>query len=101
MTIKNFNWKVGIAELFAGSVNQQTLEEASELMVSVSVVDDSYHQECLTMLREGVSAARAGDSSMISCINKSGYQVATTLEAAKLLDDFRVIYLRVYERANR
>jgi hypothetical protein len=99
MTINNFNWKEGLADLFAGSVNQQTLEEAAELMVSISAVDASYHLECLTMLDQGISAAEAGDNAIINCINKSGYQVASTLAAAKLLEDFRKIYLKEYERA--
>jgi hypothetical protein len=99
MTAENFNWKAGLADLFGGSVNQQTLEEAAELMVSVSAVDDSYHEECLTMLSEGIRAANAGDSTVRACINKSGYQVSTTADAAKLLDDFRTIYLKEYERA--
>lgn len=98
MKTENFNWKTGLADLFGGSVNQQTLKEAAELMVNVSVLDRDYHDECLTMLNEGILAAKAGDKSVMDCINKSGYQVSTTPEAAKLLDDFREIYLKEYER---
>lgn len=99
MTTKNFDWKIALGKLFAATVNQQTLEEAAELMVSVSAVDESYHEECLMMLNEGVRAAIAGDNSVMACINESGYQVLTTVDAAKLLDDFRIIYLKEYEHA--
>jgi hypothetical protein len=69
-------------------------------MVSVSTGDDSYHYECLTTLIKAIHAASMGDSSVMACINKSGYQVSTTTDAAKLLDDFRIIYLKEYERAS-
>lgn len=100
MTTENFDWKSALADLFGGTVNQQTLEEAAELMVSVSAGDAGYHVECLAMLDEGGRAAREGDSSVIGCINKSGYQVSTTEEAATLLLDFREIYVAEYERAS-
>lgn len=99
MQAENLDWKAELADLFGGSVNQQTLEEAAELMVSVSATDVSYHEECLTMLNEGYRAASTGDTSVMACINKSGYRVLTTHDAAKLLADFREIYLREYERA--
>jgi hypothetical protein len=97
----NFDWKTGLADLFGGTVNQQTLEEAAELMISVSASDITYHQECLTMLNEGIRAAYSGDGSIITCINKSGYQVSTTTEAAVLLNDLRTIYLSEYARTNK
>ena len=100
MKTGNFNWKDSLADLFGGSVNQQTLEEAAELMVSVSAVDDDYHEECLAMFSEGIRAAKEGDGTVMICINKSGYQVSTTADAAKLLDDFRTIYLKEYERSS-
>lgn len=98
MTTEKFDWKSSLAELFSATVNQQTIEEAVELMLSVSAEDSSYHNECLLMLDEGLQAAREGDSSVISCINKSGYQVLTTTDAAALLLDFRETYLTEYKR---
>lgn len=65
-------------------------------MVSVSKVDDSYHEECLWMLNEGIRCAISGDKSIITCINRSGYQVLTTADAVRLLTDFRDIYLHEF-----
>ena len=100
MATENFDWKSALADLFGGTVNQQTLEEAAELMVSVSAGDASYHAECLAMLDEGIRAAREGDCSVIGCINKSGYQVSTTEDAVTLLVDFHEIYIAEFERAS-
>lgn len=99
MTIQITKWKNGLEQLFSASVNQQTLEEAAEMMVSVSASDRSYHQECLGALDEGIKAAHAGDRAVIALINKSGYQVSTTTDAAGLLEDFRRIYLKEFRRA--
>ncbi|KRB76813.1 hypothetical protein [Noviherbaspirillum sp. Root189] len=100
MLLHDFDWQTSLATLFGGTVNQQTLEEAAELMVSVSASDDSYHEECLMLLNRGIRAANAGDRLVITCINKSGYQVLTTTDAATLLNDFRTIYLMEYTRAS-
>lgn len=100
MVMNNFDWKTSLATLFGGTVNQQTLEKAAELMVSVSASDDSYHEECLTVLDQGIRTANSGDNSILACINKSGYQVSTTTEAAALLNDFRTIYLMEYRRVS-
>lgn len=69
--------------------------------ISVSGADNSCHEECLTMFGEGIRAANKGDSMILTCINKSGYQVSTTADAVKLLDDFRAIYLKEYGRSRR
>ena len=100
MTTERFDWKAGLADLFGGTVNQQTIEEAAELMISISATDSSYHEECLMMLNEGIRAADSGDTSIMVCINKSGYQVSTTTEAATLLNDFLTVYLNGYKQAH-
>ncbi len=92
-------WREDLQQLFAATVNQQTLEEAVDLMVSVSADDENYHFECLAAINQGINAASGGDQSVIIAINKSGYQVATTDAAAELLRDFRTIYLAAYEQA--
>jgi hypothetical protein len=91
-------WRENLEQLFAATVNQQTLDEAVDLMVSVSAGDDSYHVDCLAALDQGIHAADDGDSSVIDAINKSGYQVKTTDAAAGLLRDFKAIYLAAYGR---
>lgn len=92
-------WRDTLEQLFAATVNQQTLEEAADLMCTVSSVDEGYHLECLNAIDAGISAASDGDESIVGLINKSGYQVATTAGAVDLLSDFRAIYLAAYERA--
>lgn len=99
MESTEFNWKNALAQLFAATVNQQTFEEAAELMVSVSASDRSYHDECLTVFDEAIRASNAKDSSIISCINRSGYQVSTYEDASDLLKQFHDIYLKEFNQA--
>lgn len=99
MNARPSQWREDLEQLFAATVNQQTLEEAADLMVSVSTSDESYHAECLTAIDQGINAADGGDRSVIDAINKSGYQVTTTEAAADLLRDLRAIYRAAYDRA--
>ena len=92
-------WRDSLEQLFAATVNQQTLEEAAELMCSVSSVDEGYHVECLRAIDAGINADVEGDNSVINLVNKSGYRVTSTGAAIDLLKDFRAIYLAAYERA--
>lgn len=98
MTHQEASWRADLQQLFAASVNQQTLEEAAELMVSVSATEPNYHAECLTLLDAGIDAAMAHDEAVIPIINKSGYQVVSTAEAAELLQEFKAIYLKEFDR---
>jgi hypothetical protein len=98
MTTQRLPWKKALEQLFSATVNQQTLKDAAELMVSVSVSDPSYHAECLNAIREGIRAAEAGDETVLSLINKSGYQVSSTADAAELLKDFQSTYLEKFNR---
>ena len=98
MGLQPNTWRENLEQLFAATVNQQTLEEAVDLMVLVSASDATYHIECLAALDRGIHAADDGDSSVINAVNKSGYQVKTTDAAAGLLRDFRAIYLAAYGR---
>jgi hypothetical protein len=94
MAAQNVEWRKALEQLFSASVNQQTLEEAAELMVSVSASDRSYHTECLNAIKGGIKAAEAGDESVQALINKSGYQVSSNADALELLKDFESIYLQ-------
>lgn len=98
MNNKDYDWKSALSQLFAATVNQQTLEEAAELMVSVSVRDPDYHQECLLVLDAAIHANCAEHEFLISSINKSGYQVITHEEACDLLREFRTLYLQEFQR---
>jgi len=89
-------WKEKLGDLFSGTVNQQSLEEAAEMMVSVSEDDIEYHNECIATLESGIRACNNGERDVISEINKSGYQVSSLEDARKLLEDFLTIYLKEY-----
>jgi hypothetical protein len=91
-----FDWKASLARLFAATVNQEPLEDAAVLMVSVSARDSSYHTECLATLRGGIHACDIGEMEVISAINKSGYKVASLEEARELLVEFLEIYEQRY-----
>ena len=98
MNSKDFNWRTALTQIFSASVNQQTLEEAAELMVAVSSYDHTYHEECLVSLDEAINAAKNGDRFVIECINKSGYKVSEVDQGLTLLKDFRSIYLENFNR---
>lgn len=96
-----FDWKASLARLFAATVNQEPLENAADLMASVSARDASYHTECLATLQEGIQACDSGETEVMLAINKSGYKVATLDEAKELLVEFLEIYeQRYYEVAD-
>ena len=99
MTAFRKQWLESLEQLFSASVNQQTLEEAAVLIVSVSTVDPLYHAECLNAIDQAIAAATNGDPSVLAAINTSGYQVWTTGDAVTLLNDFRTIYLREFARS--
>ncbi len=93
-----FNWKENLKDLFAATVNQQSIEEAAEMMASVGVSDEEYHRECVFTLDEAMRAVKVGDSYVIDCINKSGYQVRDISSALVLLGDFKEAYLKEFSR---
>ena len=92
------SWRNDLTQIFAASVNQQTLEQAAAEMAAGSACDHSYHDECMNALDSGIQAAFEGDSSVIAMINRSGFQVGSTQEAASLLSEFRGIYLEAFRR---
>jgi hypothetical protein len=98
MSVKNRDWKAGLSQLFAATVNQQTLEEAAELMVSVSVQDKSYHEECLWVFDSALGATDPDDAAIISAINRSGYRVSDRKEAYDLIQEFKQIYLHEFHQ---
>lgn len=97
MTDEQKDWPSALATLFDATVNQQTLEEAVDLMLFVSREDSSYHEECLNALDLGIASLRAGEETAIACINMSGYRVTNLESAIKLLSEFRGLYLLAYE----
>lgn len=92
-------WQEMLGELFAASVNEQTLEEAAEQMVFVSEDNPEYHDRYLRAIDGGLKASRDGDNAVISIINRSGYQVGDTEAAFEVLTEFRQIYLQKYKQA--
>ena len=99
MNVEGYSWKLALSDLFGGTVNQQTLEEAADLMVSVSIGNFNYHMDCISMLDSGLLAAKEGDSSLIDCINKSGYKVSSAEEAGRIIQELREIYMDAYNKS--
>lgn len=91
------SWQEKLGDLFSATVNQQSLEEAAEIMVSVSEDDIEYHKECVSVLEKAIHSCGNGSIDAISEINRSGYQVNSIDAAKKLLEDFLGIYLKEYE----
>jgi len=96
---ESFDWRDALEQLFAATVNQDTLENAADLMVSVSAADKDYHEQCLFLLSKGKSLAEMGDRSIIGYVNKSGYRVQSVGDAYDLMVDFEKAYLKAYRAA--
>lgn len=94
-------WQETLGELFAASVNEQTLEEAVEEMVLVSEDNPEYHERCLRAIDNGINAARSRDNAVVGLINLSGYQVDNTETALELLIEFQRLYLDEYQQATQ
>lgn len=92
------NWQNKLGTLFAATVNQGTLEEASELMVFVSSDDIKYHNECIAVLESAIMSCSNHQTDSISAINKSGYRVNSIDSAKELLNEFLIIYLNKYHK---
>jgi hypothetical protein len=99
MSVRDPDWIAGLSQLFSATVNQQTLEEAAELMVSVSVQDRCYHEECRRVFDSALCATEADDVALISAINGSGYRVSDRREALDLVRELQHIYLHKFHRA--
>lgn len=99
MSITNESWESDLSRIFASSVNQQSLEEAAELIVDVSMDDQEYHNIFINAIDQGIRAANDGDKRVMSCINKSGYKVNSLKQALDLLLDFKEIYLREFDQS--
>jgi len=93
------SWQENLGDLFSATVNQQSLEEAAEMMVSVSEDDLEYHNTCISALNSAIKSCRDGNDEVITLINKSGYQVDSIEKAQKILEDFLDIYLSEYTSA--
>ncbi|MCX5658314.1 MAG: hypothetical protein NTW19_01160 [Planctomycetota bacterium] len=93
------NWQEVLTDIFAASINQQTLDEGAEGMVLVSQTDPELHESCLASIDSGIAAGKDGDASLVSIINRSGYRVSTPAEGVELLTRLRRIYLDKYIEA--
>jgi hypothetical protein len=91
-----FNWQDGLEQLFAATLNQEPLEDASQIMVEVSSHDSEYHDECLFLFDKGKELARNGDDAIIKYINKSGYKVSSFNEALDLIFAFEAEYMKAF-----
>lgn len=96
---KALDWKDALEQLFAAKLNQESLEDACVLMVSLSVSDDSYHNECLFLFEKGKQLADVKDGSILDYINRSGYKINSFEEAKDILSDFESIYWKTYSAA--
>lgn len=94
------SWEADLSDIFASSVNQQSLEEAVELIVDVSMDDHEYHRVVINAIDQAIRAANNGNERVIDYINKSGYRVDGLKQAADLLVDFRDIYMEEYSQAS-
>ena len=93
------NWYETLTDIFAGYVNQQTLEEGADQMVFVSSDNPEYHNRFLEAIDKGLELTEAEGLSVKEIVNKSGYRVATPEEASDLLRELRRLYLERFERA--
>ncbi len=67
--------------IFASYVNQNTLEDAASWMANLTRHHPEMAEDFITALQHGMVAASKNDSSVITAVNASGYQVSTAKEA--------------------
>lgn len=89
---------VTLEQLFGAFVNQGTLEEAAEMMASLAVQHPEMEVEFREALSAGADAAARNDESVVSAVNKSGYQVATTYEAGKYCSELLQLFQAHYKQ---
>lgn len=94
------NWHDGLEQLFAATLNQEPLEDASQLMASISSHDQEYHKECLFLFEKAKGLAQDRNKLIIGYINKSGYKVVSYEEALHLIMDFEAEYMRAFSEYN-
>ena len=97
--MNNESWQETLANIFGGYINQQTLEEGAAGMVFVSEDEPVWHQRFVQAIRQGVEAARQGDVTVISIVNRSGYRVGSVGEAEALLRELDQVYSQLYKAA--
>jgi hypothetical protein len=93
-------WLETLTDIFAGYVNQQTLEEGVVQMVFVCSGNPEYHSRFLDAIEHGLEATRTENSSVLAVINKSGYRVSTMREASDLLLEMRSLYLQRIQKTD-
>lgn len=91
-----FEWKERFLDMFAATVNQQTLEEAAEDMASLSFCYPGFHDDYLRTFDFAISALRSGDAYPFECINRSGYKAYDVESALELVEGLRDIYMKNY-----
>lgn len=93
------DWQATLANIFAGYVNQQTLEDGADQMVFVSSDHPECHRQFVDAIRQGLAACEKHDPTITEIINRSGYGATTTVEANQLLTELEEIYLAKYRLA--
>ncbi|WMN17985.1 hypothetical protein QL104_00855 [Pseudomonas piscis] len=92
----SFEWKERLLDIFAATVNQQTLEEAAEDMASLSFCYPSLHEDYLRTFDFAIEALQSGDNYPVECVNRSGYKAHGAEDALELVEDLKEIYMRIF-----
>jgi hypothetical protein len=100
-SMQSVAWQETLADIFAGYINQQTLEEGAEAMVFVSEDHTQLHARFLDALDRGGNATSAEEALLLPLINTSGYQVTAADSAKALLIELRELYIQRYREATR
>jgi len=95
------DWRKTLTDIFAGYLNQDTLEEGVRGLLFVSEDDPVFHQDIIQAIDDGLQAASRDDPKVLEIINRSGYQVATTHEACNMLLELRRLYLDEYNKRTK
>jgi hypothetical protein len=90
-----------LTNIFAGYINQQTLEEGVEGMIFVSEDSPQWHRRFDEAMTYGLEMARKGDSVIVGIVNRSGCQVGTSEEALNLLQELVQLYGERYKASGR
>jgi hypothetical protein len=88
---------VSLEQLFGAFVNQGTLEEAAEMMVTLAARYPEIEFEFYEALSSGITAAARNDESVVLAVNMSGYRVRTAHEAGELCSELLQLFQALHK----
>ena len=97
------SWQDELTQLLKAYIGQEDVQDGAAEMASVAAGDDDHHKsQFLAPLDAAISAAAAGDESVVRIIyDTQSWDVSTPDEARVFLERLREAYVTRYEELSR